>query len=96
MNPINIHALHDNVKVLARFATKDAECGSRPEWSEPMVVNLFVSRAIKDYKSHREGSIIELTVRDFNWATYQEKDFNQEHNEFLIENYRMQILSIER
>lgn len=101
MAPIDIKNLHDKTKVLARFAKRDTECGSHPEWGEPRVVSLFVSRATKDYKRgknfiRRKGSIIELQIKDFAWAAYEEDDFNQKHNEFLVENYRMQILSIER
>jgi len=63
-------------------------------------LTLFVMRSEKDLKQGRKvirpaGTIVELAVKDFGWASYEEDDFCPEYNEFLAEEYRMQILKIE-
>lgn len=94
MNLNELRQLKDGEKVLARFATRDNADGSAPEWSEPKNVTLFVRKTETNYKKRPAGSIIELTVKDFSWATYNEENFCEEYNEFTSENYRMQILEI--
>lgn len=100
MNAINLNDLHDGVRVLARFATRHTRDGNAPDYEEPKIVTLFVMRSEKDLKQGRKvirpaGTIVELAVKEFGWASYDEDDFFPDHNEFLAENYRMQILKIE-
>jgi hypothetical protein len=95
----DIRQLNNGSKVLARFAKRDNEDGDAPDWGEPKVVSLYVLKAEKDYKKGKKiirpmGSIIELAVNEFGWASYEEDDFCEEYNEFLVEEYRMQILEI--
>lgn len=99
MEPIDLKNLHDGVQVLARFAKRDTEDGCAPDWSEPQTVTLFVRRSEKDLKKGKKtirpaGTIIELTIKEFSWASYDENDFCPEYNDFLAEEYRMQILEI--
>jgi hypothetical protein len=100
MNPIKLQDLYDGVKISARFARRDTEDGCAPDWGQPKTVTLFVMRSEKDLKQGRKvirpaGTIVELAVKDFGWASYEEDDFCPEYNEFLAEEYRMQILKIE-
>lgn len=98
MEKIDIHQLNNGSKVRARFARRDTEDGCSPDWGEPKIVTLYVQKLEKDYgrgkNLRKAGTIVGLTVQDFSWAEYGEEDFCEEFNEFLAEEYRMQILEI--
>lgn len=95
---LDLNLLNDGVKVVARFATRDDAEGTAPEWSDPQVVTLYVKRSEKEYKRGKinrpVGTILELIPKEFAWASYTADDYCEEYNEFLAEEYRMQILSI--
>lgn len=98
MGKIDIHQLNDGSKVQARFARRDTEDGCSPDWGEPKTVTLYVQKLEKDHgrgkNLRKAGTIVCLTVRDFPWAEYDEEDYAEEYNEFLAEEWRMQILEI--
>lgn len=98
MEKLDIAQLVDGVRVRARFARRDTEDGCSPDWGEPQCVTLYVLKSDKDYgrgkRLRKAGTILVLTVRDFAWAEYSTADYSEEHNEFLAETYRMQILEI--
>lgn len=89
------------VKVLAKFATRDTEEGTSPDWSDPISVTLNVERrsvSLKraKYRGQFAGDILLLNVEDFVWAEYGENDRNEGEyvNSFMTENFRMEILSL--
>ena len=99
MNLSIIRNLQDGVKVRARFARRDIESGEGPDYGQPRVVTLYIRKSEKELKQRGRvlrpaGAIVELAVKDFNWATYTEDHYCEEYNEFLAEEYRMQILQV--
>lgn len=80
----------------ARFANRDAPCGSRPDWSEPRDVVLSVAIREKAYRKHRAGEILTVACDDAPWGTFEagERDYSPEFSEFLVENYRMQLIEV--
>lgn len=95
---MNIHDLQNGSRVRARFARRDTEDGCSPDWGEPKVVTLYVQKLEKDSgrgkNLRKAGTIVCLAIQDFSWAEYSEEDYCEEYNEFLAEEYRMQILEI--
>lgn len=92
-------ALQDgDVKVIARFARRDNEEGSAPDYGEPTPVTLEVTRRKKTIKhggvSYLEGDLQSVYVKDFGWADYSERDYDTEFHEFLAEEWRMEIVKI--
>jgi hypothetical protein len=74
----------------ARFARRDNEEGTAPDWSEKRSVTLFVRLREKPFKNHPAGEILELTPERMDWASYSERDYVG-WGEFLAEEWRMQL-----
>lgn len=91
--------VQDGDVIVARFAKGDAPCGTKPAWSNPQVVTLYVDRREADYKKgHKhgygfKGELIMLTPRGMNWADYGQHAYMGD-NEWLTEEYRMQVLCL--
>lgn len=90
--------LKHGMVVEARFSRMDNEHGTHPIWSEWRDVALYVRRREKvikpkpkfSKKSHAIGAIIELGVSG-DWASYDEDDYSADYDEWLSEDYRMQL-----
>jgi len=97
-NEMSLKDLYDGVKVVAQFSTRDNETGCAPDWGKPKTVTLYVVRAEKDLKKGKlirpAGTIVELAVKEFDFASYTENDYCEEYKEFVFDNYRMRILKI--
>jgi hypothetical protein len=92
MKPINLDSLQSpQARVLARFATRDNAAGDAPEWSDPREVTLRVTRYPPTKK---RGALLCLSVIEFPWAEYTNSDWQPKFNEFLAEEYRMQIIKV--
>ncbi len=80
----------------ARFAKRDNEAGTGPDWSEPRDVELCVALRDKPLKArgvlHPAGEILAVTPTDFNWAEAGERDY--EDGCFMVEEYRMELLEV--
>jgi hypothetical protein len=94
----SLDQLQNGTRVLAQFASRDNAAGDAPDWGAIQIVTLFVFRREKacrrGSKVYPAGQIIELTPREFSWASYSANDFCPEYNEFLAEEYRMRILEV--
>jgi hypothetical protein len=87
--------LVDGMKVLAKFSRRDIEDGTAPDWSEPKVVTLLVQRRDRAYnKKHPAGELLVMTPKEFSWAEYGERDWSEQFDEWLVEEYRMKIISV--
>ncbi len=89
------------VRVLARFARRDIEESSAPDWSKPQEVTLVIERRQESLRRARRpgefaGDVLTMNVRNFNWAEYGEHHHGPgEHvNQWLCEQYRMEILKV--
>jgi hypothetical protein len=92
---------HGENRVRARFARRDNFDGDAPDWQESKMVTLMVH--IRDGTKRLTKRILPLpvshnnisvTVLDFEWAEYGSEDYCPESNEFLVEDYRMQIIEV--
>ena len=90
--------LVDEQTVEARFSKRDTPDGCSPEWSEWETVTLFIRRREKDLPKARrkgqnwkKGDLIELAINEKSWASYTQSDYCEDYDEWLCEEYRMQI-----
>ena len=93
-----IQTLTDGQIVEARFSNRDTPDRCSPEWSDWEIVTLFVRRRDKDLpraransRNSKKGDIIELAVHDKSWASYTQADYSAQYDEWMAEEYRMQI-----
>lgn len=89
----------DGDSLLVRRATRDNRNGDAPDWSDyggPHVIIAYVQRRTKAYKErgkiHPVGELLELTVKNGNWAGHSEQDFSKKHCTFNTENYYMEVI----
>jgi hypothetical protein len=89
------------VRVLARFARRDNEESDAPEWGAPREVTLAIKRREKSlpharWRGEFAGDVLTMNVREFAWAEYGEHHHEPGEfvNEWLCEEYRMEILEI--
>jgi hypothetical protein len=83
-------------RFMARFANRDAPCGSKPDWSSPKEVLLTVLIRAAAYKKHPAGEILTVTCSEAPWGDFEagERDYCPEFSEFMVEEYRMQLLDV--
>lgn len=97
--PLDLSKLHDGQRVRYRLSKRDNKEGTAPEYDPWTEGTLYLVRREKPLpkrikrtrKSQEVGSIITLAIRDIGWADYSEDDYDPEYNEWLAEEYRMQI-----
>jgi hypothetical protein len=86
------------VKVLARFATRDNADGTAPDFDSPREVTLYITRRDKSLPRAKgpgqfAGDILTVIVKDFVWAEYGDESYLGDDHWF-NENYGMQIISL--
>ena len=92
-----------HTRFMARFAKRDNRAGTAPEWSDyPAGIYKFaITLRDKPYKNRPKGEILSITPIDGEpgwvgadaWAEYTEASYCG-NGEFLIEEYRMQLVSV--
>ncbi len=89
------------VRVLARFARRDNEEGSGPDWSEPREVTLVIERRQKSlprakWPGQFAGDVLTMYVKNFEWAEYggAAQGDGEYINDWDAEEYRMEILEV--
>lgn len=86
--------LIDGMEVMAQFSRRDTEDGTAPDWTAPMRVRLYVSRREKAIRHHPAGELLVMTPQyGLGWAEYGPQDWSEEFDEWVVEEYRMKILS---
>jgi hypothetical protein len=92
-----LDSLKDGCRVRAKFARRDNEEGDAPDWGPVKTVTLNVMRRDKAIKHrgvvHPVGELTSLTVKDFDWAEYDQRSYCED-GEFLAEEYRMKIVEV--
>lgn len=96
---MNLSDLANGQSVEARFARGDVwneQLGRYvPNWGVWQNVTLYLRRREKPLPKSRRGGkvgdIIELTPQEKDWASYSQADYSEEHDEWVAEDYRMQI-----
>jgi len=85
-------------KAVIQLSTRDNFKGTAPAYEPQETVSLYVRRRNKEYKdrygNHPIGEIVELTITNSEWAEYNQSDWCPEFSEFVKENYRVKILTL--